>query len=251
VGTCTGSSCSLGTLGPGASATITQTVTPTSAAAGGGTIHDVATVSSGVRDPNPADDTAASTIAVRPPTPQGGETVVALTTGGTVLVRRPGGDFVALERGAPIPLGSEVDATNGTVVITSQAPDGSLQTATVSEGMFVVNQLPGKALTTLRLRPPYSCTRVGPVRRLLVDANGKFRTLGARGWAMPLRQQAVWLTVDSCVRVKHRALSVAGKKKLKKRTCYTKLGRRSDFVYDPEHRPPTFPPKKKRYCEPA
>jgi hypothetical protein len=146
-----------------------------------------------------------------------------------------------------------VDATNGTVVVTSQAPDGSLQTATVSEGRFVVDQLPGAALTTLQLTPAFSCStaaRAGPVRRLLVDANGKFRTLGARGWAMPLNRQATWLTVDSCVPARHRALSAAGKHKLRKRTCYTRLAGSADEVYDPEHRPLTFPPKKVRYCEP-
>jgi uncharacterized repeat protein (TIGR01451 family) len=249
--------CSLGTLAAGEKAVIHQQVTPTSAPEGG-TIHDKVTVSATEPDPTAADDTAESTVTVRKPTPLPGQKVVTQTVSGTILVRQPGGSFAPLKYGKPIPMGSEVDARRGTVLVTSQAPGGRRQTATVSQGRFVITQPQGRALTILHLAPPFSCAtrrRAGPVRRLLVVANGKFRTVGARGWAMPAKRGAKWLTVDSCVPRRRRtfvrrSLAAATRRKLHKQSCITSYGRRSTYDYNPEHRPPRYRPKKRKVCVP-
>jgi hypothetical protein len=138
--------------------------------------------------------------------------------------------------------GTKVDATAGTATVESKSPDGTTQTAQVSQGQFVVTQKKGKALTLLRLSKPIECGRgygTTRLRRLVVVANGKFRTQGAHGWAMPKGQKAKWRTTDFCVPLK-RHLAADTKKKPRRRvvSCYRNLGGNKLGAHDPEHRPP-------------
>jgi hypothetical protein len=170
-----------------------------------------------------------------------GKAVGATPSEGTVLVREQGTqNFVPLQAGTSIESGSEVDASAGEVQITSATPGGDSQGATASNGKFVVTQGAGMALTELRLSAHVACkpgVGTSVLRRLRVGVKGKFRTLGARGWAMPETLRATWLTSDQCV-PRERQFTAATRGKRKKRTCYKNLSKRSEIcVYDPEHRP--------------
>ena len=142
------------------------------------------------------------------------------------------------------PKGTQVDATAGVAKIESVAPDGSIQTATASQGQFVVTQKKGKALTVLRLSKPVKC---GPgsgttvLRTLVVVANGRFRTQGVHGWAMPKGKTGKWRTTDYCVPRQRHLAGEAKKARRRIRTCYRNVGPDPMFVHDPEHRPPKVP----------
>ena len=95
--------------------------------------------------------------------------------------------------------------------------------STAAAGRFRITQPKSSALTTLRLTAPLP--RCGPgrgikvLRRLRVAANGKFRTVGARGYATGKSRKASWVIVDRCVPVR-RSLAIGGKApKRKLQTC--------------------------------
>lgn len=180
------------------------------------------------------------------PAPVLASSVVAGPESGTVLVRLPGtSEFVELAADAPVPVGSVLDATAGTVVLTSAVTaDGTVQTGTFWGGVFEVRQSRGAAgMTDLILRGgglaacgrPASAragktsmalehgsrrARRAPSRRLWgEDSNGKFRTHGRNSVATVRGTR--WLTLDTCagtltrvtegavvVRDRHRAAKV-------------------------------------------
>jgi hypothetical protein len=233
--------CKLATLTPGSSATIRQTIIPTSVTQGGGTISLKADVSATGTDPlstNNADEVDVHVTSA----PATGESVAVMPSSGTVSVRSPGSKkFVPLGVGRSIATGSEVDTSNGKVRLAAATPSGALQTVTASAGKFQVTQPKRTALTTLRLSAPIKCgpgTGVTVLRSLRVDVSGKFRTVGARGYVMAKGPRATWLIRDLCVPV-GRSLDAAGARtKREVQTCLTppaNPSRRSQAdLYDPQ-----------------
>ena len=141
------------------------------------------------------------------------ETVGATPGKGTIKVKLPGrDDEVTLETGAPLPMGSVVDATDGLVEIGSQAPDGTEQNAVVAGGVFQVQQ-DATGLTDLKLRGgDFSTCRKGRgvtarsaarrqgkgkvSRGLWAAGKGRFRTHGRNATASVRGTR--WAVVDRC-----------------------------------------------------
>jgi Domain of unknown function DUF11 len=195
--------CQLGTLKPGDSVTIEKTVKVTSVPTKGGAIRDQASVEGFGADQDPTNNNDKEVVDAIA-TPASGETVNASASAGVVSVRAAGtSTFVPLGPGQSIPVGSEVNASKGQVQIASQTPSGAIQTATASAGRFQVTQPKGSALTTLKLTAPIHTCSPGRgttvLRRLSIKANGKFRTVGARGYAIGKTSKASWVLVDRCV----------------------------------------------------
>jgi hypothetical protein len=210
-------------LHPGESQTIKKTIKLTSIPVSGGTISLNATAAAAEGDPDPTNDAASTTVKATA-APAAGEAVTAQPSAGTVTIRPPGTDtFVPLGKGASIPNGSEVDASKGQVVVTSATPSGSLQKVAAAAGRFRITQPKSSALTTLRLTarlPKCGGGRgIKVLRRLRVAANGKVRTVGARGYAAGKTSKAGWVIVDRCVPVR-RSLAIGAKPpKRKLQTC--------------------------------
>lgn len=132
---------------------------------------------------------------------------------GEVRVRRPGEEaFSTLSAGANLPVGSVLDAAQGSVALTTAVDDaGTTQTATFHGGRFQVRQLPvAGAMTDVHLRGSLSgCRRKGataaagakrkrPRKRRLwgEDSGGDYRTHGRESVATVRGTR--WLTVDRC-----------------------------------------------------
>ncbi|HEY6889465.1 MAG TPA: Ig-like domain-containing protein [Solirubrobacter sp.] len=153
--------------------------------------------------PEPAPTPVAVEVAPPAPTPQAGATVVVRASAGTILVRRPGTtEFAAISRSTAIPLGSEVDARKGRVVLTAEPAEGKpFARATFYAGLFVVGQAGGYVELTLSeaLAP---CKKKAPAagkpksRKLWGDGKGKFRIKGVAGSATT--GSGTWLVEDSC-----------------------------------------------------
>jgi hypothetical protein len=141
--------------------------------------------------------------------PVAGETVELETADGQVLIREPGEKtFATLEEATEVPVGTEIDASKGTVRMTS-ATDGGTQSGEFSQGGFEVEQEPGSSEVTLALRGGdlSECktkaarrdrsTVGGPeIRRLFVDAEGDFRTEGR--FAAAAVRGTRFTAVDAC-----------------------------------------------------
>jgi hypothetical protein len=153
-------------------------------------------------DPLAGDLTAAGKPAIH-------RTVAVGTASGTVLVRAPGSTrAVALDDAAKLPLGAEIDATAGTVRLTSATSASTSQTGLFSGGRFKVRQTAGaNPVTQLVLSGGdfSSCPRAAgahasrkpPSRRLWGrDHGGRFVTIG-RSAAATVRGTR-WLTEDTC-----------------------------------------------------
>ena len=142
--------------------------------------------------------------------PVAGESVELETAEGDVLISEPGEKtFVRLEETTVVPVGTEVDATKGTVRMTSETAEGGSQTGEFSRGGFEVAQERGSTQVTLALRGgDFSRCRTekarrdrstvgGPViRRLFVDAEGEFRTKGR--FAAATIRGTRFSAVDAC-----------------------------------------------------
>ena len=149
--------------------------------------------------------------------PPVGRSTNATPASGTIRVRVPGSDeFVELTEGAGIPVGSLVDATEGSVVITS-AKDarGTTQSANFTGAQFKVTQRrAAKPITDITLVggsfdtcTPRMVAKVGNEvtaaarrkwsrRRLWGNGHGRFRTRGRHGTATV--RGTWWLTEDRC-----------------------------------------------------
>jgi hypothetical protein len=147
-----------------------------------------------------------------------GSTVGAAPESGSVQVKAPGaGDFSELQDGAPIPVGSTIDARNGSVnVVTAVGSAGKVQTATFKGAVFQVRQSrKAGGLTDIYLRGGdfSSCdvSRPAPfgahllakkkkrhaIRKLWGhDHHGRFRTHG-RG-AIATVRGTTWVMADHC-----------------------------------------------------
>jgi hypothetical protein len=145
--------------------------------------------------------------------PVQGETVAIRPIRGVVEFRTPPQrPLRPLGRARLVPVGSIVNATRGVVEVTSaRDASGATQTARFYDGGFIVDQLPGDALTTLTLLggPTRSCIPAsGPgnpapptrrrVRHLWGSGHGRFRTRGR--YSSATVRGTIWETDDSCDR---------------------------------------------------
>jgi hypothetical protein len=157
----------------------------------------------------PAPDVAPTSaqVAVAPPTPtpQANETVVVRASSGTILVRKPGTtEFVEISRSSGIPLGSEIDARNGRVVLTAEPADGKpVERATFYAGLFTVQQAGGYVELTLseelapcKKKQARAAADKPKSRKLWGDGKGKFRTKGQ--YSSATIRGTKWLVQDSC-----------------------------------------------------
>jgi DNA-binding beta-propeller fold protein YncE len=150
---------------------------------------------------------------------------------GSVLVKVPGtSKFVSLSSLEQIPFGSVIEATHGTVSVTTAEPGGKTQTGQFFEGEFILRQgangvviaeLTGgnfSVCPTARERSHIARARAGAVparagsspgpasaasasgshvvRKLWANAHGKFSTKG--NYAAGAVQGTEWLTEDLC-----------------------------------------------------
>jgi hypothetical protein len=173
-----------------------------------------------------------------PKAPVLGHTVAAGPRAGTVRVRKPHGGFVRLAAGADVPSGAVVDASHGTVAVTSALPTGKTQTAEFSGGRFVVRQSRGgRGVVDVYLRGSLGSCRANiasiarkhrrrtRARSLWArDHGGKYRTHGANSVATVRGTR--WLTRDTCAgtltKVTHGAVSVRDLRR--KRTVTVRAG---------------------------
>lgn len=148
-----------------------------------------------------------------------GETVGALPTGGTVLVKTPGSDaFTPLAAGAPVPVGTTVDAREGAVEIGSAAPGAVEQHAVMGGAVFRVDQAAdGAGVTDIVLTGDTSACKATtarrssrrpiaraagarrkskPVRSIWASGKGKFRTHGSN--AVASVRGTHWIVADQC-----------------------------------------------------
>jgi hypothetical protein len=155
-----------------------------------------------------------ATASAATPKPRTGKTVVVEKTAGTVLVKPRGATrFTRLGRARAVPVGSEVDATNGRVRLTSTRDRAGrkLQSAVFRDGAFRVTQNRARSpLTDVELiggdfshcaavaRRTGVFTTAGRTtrRRLWGSGKGRFRTRGRNGSATV--RGTTWLTEDDC-----------------------------------------------------
>jgi hypothetical protein len=157
--------------------------------------------------PAPADEDAVE--------PELGTSVGVEPGRGQVRVREPGAStFAPLTSGSELPVGSEVDARSGRVVLTAALPTGETQTGRFGGGRFVIRQS-ARGLVDLYLRGPF-CPRRAAQRRTEQgsavavatrrkrsgrrlwgrDQGGRFRTHGKNSHATV--RGTHWLVTDRC-----------------------------------------------------
>jgi hypothetical protein len=148
--------------------------------------------------------------------PEFGSSVLVAPASGDLLVKRPGSSsFVPLELGSELPIGTEIDATAGSIALTSALPSGATQTGHFGGGRFKLGQ-DKRGYVDLYLRGRY-CTRAE--RRALArgsalaataagastrskrklwgrDHGGRFRTHGRNSHATVRGTR--WFVADTC-----------------------------------------------------
>jgi len=139
-----------------------------------------------------------------------GDTVELEPASGQILVKQPDEDtFATLEGATEVPVGTEVDASAGTVKLTSATADDGEQSGEFSQGAFEVVQEPDTTEVTLKLTggdfspckteaaKRDKSTVGGPeIRKLFTDAEGEFRTEGQ--FAAAAVRGTKFETVDAC-----------------------------------------------------
>ena len=149
------------------------------------------------------------------PAPQLDVSANVTSFSGTVLVKLPGSStFVALSSIKQIPFGTIIDATHGSVTITTILPNGTTQTITLYSGEFMITQQRnGTVLLTLESGNFSVCPTAQErshlartssthtsashvVRKLWANGHGKYTTKG--NYASGAVQGTVWLTEDLC-----------------------------------------------------
>jgi streptogramin lyase len=152
---------------------------------------------------------------VKVPPPARGRTAVAGTVSGSVLVRAPGSSVLApLDASRDLPLGSLIDASHGTVRLTTAVDGhGRTQSATLWGGSFVIHQGAKHGMTTFALAGRLSCPAAAVHRSFLAvsatagrrkprrslwatDNHGQYSTRGQNSVATV--RGTVWDTVDTC-----------------------------------------------------
>ena len=160
----------------------------------------------------------------RLPKPERGKSVAVGVKKGVILVRRPGAAVsVPLDPGQPVPVGSVLDATQGTLSLTVATPTGvartaqaggATQTADFTGSQFVVRQTARTAQTQLRMiggdfsqcgATARSATkgtafaaanRKRRVRSLWGSGKGRFTTRGKNSSATV--RGTIWRVTDRC-----------------------------------------------------
>ena len=145
--------------------------------------------------------------------PEPGRTVAVVAKRGHVFVVRPGGQSTPVDPTKPLPVGSVLDTTQGTVTLTSAANmSGDTQTADFTGGKFAIAQKPGPYMVTeLKLsggnfakcnattasRTTARAAASGKrIRRLWGSGHGRFTTRG-RNSAATVRG-TIWSVEDRC-----------------------------------------------------
>src|SRR5262249_23178542 len=126
---------------------------------------------------------------------------------GAVLIKLPGGKFVAFDPNTPIPSGSEIDVTKGKITLTVVLKPGAKpQVATFFDGLFKLTL--GKKTTDLTLSQPlakcpkkhgaaHAAAKKKPKsRKLWGEGSGSFRTRGQ--YSAATVRGTKWLVQDSC-----------------------------------------------------
>ena len=141
-----------------------------------------------------------------PPPPAPARNVNAAPISGRVLVREPGSDrFVELTATDQLPVGTQVDTTNGRIQLTAARVGGVLETSQFYEGLFTYTQEGVAALPELRLDGgDFSCLEGSlswqvvkkPVRRVWGSGKGKYRTRGR--YSSATVRGTRWKTEDRC-----------------------------------------------------
>lgn len=218
-GSCSGTStvsCTFDQLADGESVVVTIVATVTQP----GPITNTASVGAMNPDPNVgANNDASATVDVEapptpppPPLPPPPPGFVNVTPTGVVLVKLPGTDqFVPLTDPAQLPLGTEINVTNGQItMLTSDGSSGVFfgGTFVLGQGLDTSNASATRRVTELRLsRGNFAvCTAKRttaakpkpkrPVRRLWGRGKGSFRTRGR--YSATTVRGTYWLTEDRC-----------------------------------------------------
>jgi hypothetical protein len=138
-------------------------------------------------------------------TPEPQKSVAGQVVEGRILVKKPGSKtFVALDPGQPIPVGSTVDATQGTISVTALLKKGGKpDKANFFDGIFKISQT--KTTTDLNLNQALASCKKGKAgsaakkpksRKLWGDGSGSFRTRGQ--YSSATVRGTKWLVQDSC-----------------------------------------------------
>jgi hypothetical protein len=154
----------------------------------------------------------AETVETEPPDPADavqGEAVVLGPESGTVMVKQAGtDDYATLEAGTPVPVGSLIDTSAGTVRLISQTQDDSTDDVVLRGSKFEVRQAKdGSGVTEFVLKGGNfsACGRATtagnkkrkPRRSLWAkDRGGKFRTRGLNSVATV--RGTTWRVTDTC-----------------------------------------------------
>jgi Divergent InlB B-repeat domain/RTX calcium-binding nonapeptide repeat (4 copies) len=153
-------------------------------------------------------DGARSVVAhFNPPPPTPAQNVNAAPIRGKVLVREPGSDrFVELTAVDQLPVGTQIDTTNGAIQLTAARAGGVTDTSQFFDGLFTITQASPVALTELQLNGgDFSCVAGAftlqalpkkPVRRLWGSGKGKYRTRGK--YSSATVRGTIWKTEDRC-----------------------------------------------------
>ena len=138
---------------------------------------------------------------------------------GTVLIRLPGAsDFVPLTAAEQVPIGAELDATEGRVALSTVDAAGTAYRAEFSEGRFKVDKQQANGVTVLRLtggnfatckatkralasvdkkkKPKRPAKSKKSVRHLWGSGKGKFQTRGR--YVAATVHGTTWFTEDRC-----------------------------------------------------
>jgi hypothetical protein len=163
------------------------------------------------------------------------DTAVVRAVSGRVTIRFPGTvRFVPLAGTLQIPLGSEIDTTDGFVrLTTARDRSGETQAATFYEGRFIVRQGGGREpVTELRLSGGNfsRCGLAAGSGRHLWGREGgrrgKYRTRGR--WSSGTVRGTTWLTRDTCAGTLTRVTKgrVIVRDFVRKRTVVVRAGHR-------------------------
>ena len=166
----------------------------------------------------PSGNTPAGTAPGPPPpvpAPVLGHSFNVTRAGGAVFIEPPGKHtFTPLTQALQLPLGSIIDATHGTVSITTAIPGGGTQTGQFFAGKFVLSQTRDGGVTATLTGGDFSVCPTARerkhlahasaehasgkhvVRKLWANAHGKFSTKG--NYAAGAVQGTEWLTEDLC-----------------------------------------------------
>jgi hypothetical protein len=162
---------------------------------------------------NPADDLADCTTDVIQ-TPAPGQLAGIAPVAGRVLVRVPGSDrFVPLQHLTEIPIGTQIDATRGTLRLISAVTATQTNSALFFDGLFTIRQrranravmelvlgggnfrvCRGRSSSAASLEAPAAKRR--PIRRLWGSGKGRFQTRGR--YSSATVRGTRWLVVDRC-----------------------------------------------------